>query len=302
MCKQIIFFLSSLLIFSVGLAFYSCAGVKNNHDALSEEEILRQAKQKTNAIVMEAVSSVIDKKEIDKLSTYFSTEYLEHHDQTTINYKQFFEFVNSTSDIIHRRSIYRKVVERSTVAFHSRLEYADFVFETIDFFEVDNDKIVTRIVISKEIPNVDPSSAVVAESSSASSPAPSPSDSASASTKPSAASTEPTSSASSSEALYKTAIERLYNTIYLNAKTDDISALFSNDFIQHNPQLPPGKQGMIDWISLGPMEHSIQLIVAENDLVFVLAENEKHKAVYADIFRFSKEGLILESWSIHIIF
>lgn len=80
-----------------------------------------------------------------------------------------------------------------------------------------------------------------------------------------------------------------------------LASLFGDEYIQHNPQVPNGKEAVLGFIQDGqgfPAE--VKRIVAQGDLVAVLVEygkagTEFHNGI-VDIFRLDDNGKIVEHW------
>lgn len=229
-------------------------------------------------IVLEAVEVVIDNKDEGKISLYFSPSYLEYHGKTLISYDQFAKFIGSTSSIVPKRTIYRRAVDGNMVALYSQLQYENFVYSAIDFFEVKDNLIVARHSFSREESDPEVFSTITTVESN----------------------TEPTSTLLKTQQMYKQQVDLLYNDIFPNAKIEEIDNVFAYNFIHHRSDFPPEKQGIIDLLSLGPIVYNVKLIVVENNTAFVYLEDENASTAYAEILSFATDGLILESWAIPI--
>jgi predicted SnoaL-like aldol condensation-catalyzing enzyme len=105
----------------------------------------------------------------------------------------------------------------------------------------------------------------------------------------------------------KQTVIAFYNLIFRDHKPEEAFARYGGDeYIQHNPRVPDGKQAAIDYF--GPYfkanpqaNNEIKRAVAEGDLVFlhVHAKRDKHDRGRAivDIFRV-EQGKVVEHWDV----
>lgn len=104
----------------------------------------------------------------------------------------------------------------------------------------------------------------------------------------------------------KATILRVYDEIFGQGKTELVSGLFSKNYIQHNPMVPNGPEGLIGYVKtlksqrLAPVL-TIKHILADGDLVAVhwhsstTPENESTGQAGFDLFRLDN-GTIVEHW------
>lgn len=80
-----------------------------------------------------------------------------------------------------------------------------------------------------------------------------------------------------------------------------LASLFGDEYIQHNPDVPNGKEAVLGFVTDGQgFPAAIKRIVAQGDLVAVLVEygkagTEFHNGI-VDIFRLDDNGKIVEHW------
>jgi predicted SnoaL-like aldol condensation-catalyzing enzyme len=108
--------------------------------------------------------------------------------------------------------------------------------------------------------------------------------------------------------LNKAKVQRVYKEIFNEGRTELVGEFFSEQYIQHKPVLPNGRQAVVDFIQekigLNPRTSiNIKHIMAEGDLVTVHshvtttpADEFSGLAVF-DLFRL-ENGMIVEHWDI----
>lgn len=106
----------------------------------------------------------------------------------------------------------------------------------------------------------------------------------------------------------KVIILRVYDEAFGQGKTEIINELFSEDYIQHNPMVPNGPEGLIGYIemlkSMDPAPViTVKHILADGDLVAVhwhsstTPENESSGQAGFDLYRLDN-GTIVEHWDV----
>lgn len=87
-----------------------------------------------------------------------------------------------------------------------------------------------------------------------------------------------------------------------NAHDDSkVSQYIHEDYIQHNPTVEQGRQGLLNFLKFfftREAKHDIQLALEDGDLVAVhvyVTFNDGAKAVVTDIYRLV-DGIIVEHW------
>jgi predicted SnoaL-like aldol condensation-catalyzing enzyme len=104
----------------------------------------------------------------------------------------------------------------------------------------------------------------------------------------------------------KAIVLRVYDEAFGQGKTEVINELFSEDYIQHNPMVPNGPEGLIGYIemleSMDPAPVlTVKHILADGNLVVVhwhsstTPDNESTGQAGFDIFRLDN-GTIVEHW------
>ncbi len=105
------------------------------------------------------------------------------------------------------------------------------------------------------------------------------------------------------EANKKNAIE-FYRTAYMGKPAEAVQKYVGEEYIQHNPDVENGKEGLIDYFERMAREYpdkdiEFVRIVAEGDLVALHTHqtwpgNEKY--ITMDFLRFDQQGKIVEHW------
>lgn len=92
------------------------------------------------------------------------------------------------------------------------------------------------------------------------------------------------------------------DTLFNKRDPDAAARFFSPDYIQRSTAVPPGRDGILNFIRGFPGElgYEIQSIIAEGDLVFIHARISgiaEKKTISVDIIRF-ENGLLKEHWDV----
>jgi predicted SnoaL-like aldol condensation-catalyzing enzyme len=106
----------------------------------------------------------------------------------------------------------------------------------------------------------------------------------------------------------KSIMLRVYNEAFGQGKTEVVNELFSKNYIQHNPMVPNGPEGLIAYIemlkSLSPAPVlTVKHILADGDLVALhwhssaTPDNESTGQAGFDLFRLDN-GTIVEHWDV----
>jgi predicted SnoaL-like aldol condensation-catalyzing enzyme len=93
-----------------------------------------------------------------------------------------------------------------------------------------------------------------------------------------------------------------YDQVFNEGKADLLPGLIAGPYIQHNPLLPDGPDGIGDYIKqVGRIPCEVKRIAVDGDLAFVhvryLDWGGKETAG-VDIFRFDSQGKLLEHWDV----
>lgn len=106
----------------------------------------------------------------------------------------------------------------------------------------------------------------------------------------------------------KTLIQNVYKALFTQGEANQVNKYFTPDFIQHDPEVAGGRQGVIDWVkaqqALTPKPvTTIKHILADGSLVLVhshvstLPSNEFSGTARVDIYRVLHDSIV-EHWSI----
>jgi predicted SnoaL-like aldol condensation-catalyzing enzyme len=94
--------------------------------------------------------------------------------------------------------------------------------------------------------------------------------------------------------------------VWNQGRTEDAERFLAEDLIQHNPNLPNGREPLVDFIDgfrkqLPEARFEIRRLAAEGDLVFIhslfTAQPGHHGTAVVDVFRIV-DGLIAEHWDL----
>ena len=79
-----------------------------------------------------------------------------------------------------------------------------------------------------------------------------------------------------------------------------LDSLFGEEYIQHNPYVPNGKEAVLGFLKNGGFVADIKQIIAQGDLVSVLVEygrdGDKFHNACADLFRLDTNSKVVEHW------
>src|ERR1700730_9038536 len=98
------------------------------------------------------------------------------------------------------------------------------------------------------------------------------------------------------------ALDVIYNQIFNQGRADLLPGLVAGPYIQHNPLLPNGLDGIMAYIKqAGSIACEVNRMVIDGNLAFrnVLYLNWAGKeTAVVDIFRFDAEAKIVEHWDV----
>lgn len=104
----------------------------------------------------------------------------------------------------------------------------------------------------------------------------------------------------------KAVVLRVYDEVFGQGRTDEVKDLFSKNYIQHNPMVQNGPEGLIGYVKMlksqsPPPVLTVKHILVDGDLAVVhwhssaTPENESTGQAGFDLFRLDR-GIIVEHW------
>jgi predicted SnoaL-like aldol condensation-catalyzing enzyme len=107
----------------------------------------------------------------------------------------------------------------------------------------------------------------------------------------------------------KDIVRDFYTTVLIGRNVDAAPRFLREDYIQHNPQVPPGLKGFMDTFRARfaqklPSDYKRELlnVIGENDMVVIYVrqtwtsqDGQHHQALGFDMFRV-QDGKIAEHW------
>src|SRR5271156_676955 len=100
----------------------------------------------------------------------------------------------------------------------------------------------------------------------------------------------------------KAIVVEVLTTAFTNRDFRALERYFSPDYIQHNPFIPPRREGLRDFIAALPAGRKYEMGIAFADGDFVIVHGRysgggTKTLVAADFFRF-QDGLVVEHWDV----
>ena len=98
------------------------------------------------------------------------------------------------------------------------------------------------------------------------------------------------------------AIDIVYNQVFNEGRADLFPALVSGPYIQHNPLVADGIDGVMSFLKqVGRVPCEVKRIAVDGDLAFVHVRYLNlfgQEIAGVDIFRFDVDGKIVEHWDV----
>jgi len=98
------------------------------------------------------------------------------------------------------------------------------------------------------------------------------------------------------------AIDVIYDKVFNQGRADLYPALVAGRYIQHNPLIPDGVDGVMGFLKqAGKVPCEVKRVAIDGDLAFVHVRYLSlfgHETAGVDIFRFGGDGKILEHWDV----
>jgi predicted SnoaL-like aldol condensation-catalyzing enzyme len=98
------------------------------------------------------------------------------------------------------------------------------------------------------------------------------------------------------------ALEVVFDQVFNQGRADLFPALVSGPYIQHNPLVPDGLDGVIGFLKqVGRVRCEVKRIAIDGDLAFVhvhYLDLGGQELAGVDIFRFDADGKIVEHWDV----
>ena len=77
-----------------------------------------------------------------------------------------------------------------------------------------------------------------------------------------------------------------------------LDSLFGEEYIQHNPNVPNGKEAVLGFVQSAGISVEVKQIMAQGDLVFSLNHYPGARMAIMDIFRLDENGKVVEHWDV----
>jgi predicted SnoaL-like aldol condensation-catalyzing enzyme len=94
----------------------------------------------------------------------------------------------------------------------------------------------------------------------------------------------------------------IYDQVFSQGRADLYSGLVAGPYIQHNPLVPDGLDGVMGFLNqAGRIRNEVKRIAIDGDLAFVhvrYLDLFGKETAGVDIFRFNAEGKIVEHWDV----
>ena len=100
----------------------------------------------------------------------------------------------------------------------------------------------------------------------------------------------------------KDTLNVIYDQVFNQGRADLYPGLVAGPYIQHNPQVPDGLDGVMGFLKqAGRIRNEVKRIAIDGDLAFVHARYLDlfgQETAGVDIFRFDADGKIVEHWDV----
>jgi predicted SnoaL-like aldol condensation-catalyzing enzyme len=97
-------------------------------------------------------------------------------------------------------------------------------------------------------------------------------------------------------------LDVIYDQVFGQGRADLYPDLVAGPYIQHNPLLPDGVAGVMDFLnSAGRIRNEVKRIAIDGDLAFVHVRYLNlfgKETAGVDIFRFNDAGKVVEHWDV----
>ncbi len=231
-------------------------------------------------LVMNAITEVFDNQRIELIDTYYHPKYIQHSPDIADGRQGLRDAVNwmKKNGVAPQREFVRVISDGNLVAMQSRVTIGGQSAIVADIFRIEDEMIIEHWdVQQQEVP--------VAQSANGNSMIDGGGD--------------PNARVSSADmARNKQNVIDFVEKGFAGDK-ELLSSLFGDEYIQHNPMVPNGKDVVLGFLEGGGMKgNKVHQIVAEGDLTFALVEYSAFNNAAVDIFRHDANGKVVEHWDI----
>lgn len=95
----------------------------------------------------------------------------------------------------------------------------------------------------------------------------------------------------------KAVVLEFYDRFFNQGDVSAVDKLVVEDYIQHNPTVPDGRDAIKPFVAEGPFPAEVKRVIAEGDLVVVHVYYPLLNSAAVDIFRL-EGGMIVEHWDV----
>jgi predicted SnoaL-like aldol condensation-catalyzing enzyme len=95
----------------------------------------------------------------------------------------------------------------------------------------------------------------------------------------------------------KAVVLEFYDRFFNKGDVNAADELVAEKYIQHNPNVPDGRDAIKPFVAQGPFPADVKRIVAEGDLVVAHVYYPLWNSAAVDIFRL-QDGMIVEHWDV----
>lgn len=270
-------FSKSLLIATIALV--SC---NKEDDTISTTPTI-PIEQKNAQVVTDALTKMYDQLDTSLIDTYYHPLLKNHSVDATID---FTDFTNSIVEMAAQnitivREIFKVIAQDDLVLVQSKVTIGNNnAMAVCNLFRILDNKIVEQWNIKQEEPNP-----VISLAN---------------------GNTMFDGGGDATKIMSSMELERNKQTIrdfihkgFVQGDSVVLNSLFGMDYIQHNPQIPNGKEVILGFIENGGFPAKIERIGAQGDLVFILADySDSFGSYIVDIFRLDDNGKVVEHWDV----
>lgn len=267
--KLVPFFLLAIILLT------SCTKDDDNATILTLEEV-------NTALAKDALSLVYDESNPALISNYYDISMKNQFSDISLDFSDYSDLITQRNqqNTTNTREIFRTIAEGDLVMVQSKVTIgSDSALAILNVFKIADNKIIRQWNVRQAISNPEVSALN--------------------------GNTQFDGGGNINASVTQTELERNKPTVrdfinigFSQGNEPAFEALFGDEYIQHNPSFPNGKDVILGFIENGGFPVEIKQIGAQGDLVFILADYSAFSSNIIDIFRLDDNGKAVEHWDV----